>query len=291
MLTNTLPDLLTTLEPAPIRPGSTTLVVRDLAKVARFYEETIGLRRIDGDRDSARLGAGGAPLLVLRGRRDAELEPAGFAGLFHTAFLVPSRADLGAWLAHALKSGVDLDGASDHQVSEALYLSDPEGNGIEIYADRPRQAWKWIGDQVVMTTDRLDMRNLVSAGASIQNRGSRLPDGACVGHVHLRVGGIPEAERFYRDVLGLDITARRTGATFYSTGGYHHHLATNVWHSQNAPKRSGTTTGLASFELIARDRAAFGAAAARMLAAGGNRRGDAIEATDPWGNVVGLSLG
>ncbi len=129
---------------APIRPGIPTLVVRDLETVARYYEETIGLHRIDAERDSVRLGAGGQVLLVLR-KRDVELEPRGFAGLFHTAFLMPTRGDLGRWLHRAIKADVMFDGASDHKVSEALYLSDPEGNGIEIYGDRPRDAWRWNG--------------------------------------------------------------------------------------------------------------------------------------------------
>jgi catechol 2,3-dioxygenase len=275
----------------PIRPATPTLIVRDLAKVARYYEETIGLQRIDAERDTVRLGAGGVVLLVLRQRANVDLEPVGFAGLFHTAFLMPTRADLGAWLHHAIKSGVAFDGASDHKVSEALYLTDPEGNGIEIYADRPRETWQWQGDQVVMATDPLDVKGLVAARATIGEGPARVADGTTVGHIHLRVGGISEAERFYRDVLGLDVMARRAGATFYATGRYHHHIATNVWQSQNAPKRSGRTTGLASFELLARDQGAFDTAAERLLAIGANRNGDTIEAADPWGNRVLLKRG
>jgi len=271
---------------APVHPGVPTLIVRDLAAVARYYEEAIGLHRIDAERDTVRLGAGGKVLLVLRQRADVDLEPVGFAGLFHTAFLMPTRADLGAWLRRAINAKVEFDGASDHLVSEALYLSDPEGNGIEVYADRPQAQWRWEGDQVVMTTEALDVRNLVAAGGPAGNTIARVPDGMIVGHMHLRVGGIPDAERFYHNILGLDITRRRAGATFYSTGRYHHHLATNTWQSQNAPKRSGTTTGLTSFELLARDGAAFDTAAERLLAAGAKRQGDTIEAADPWGNLV-----
>jgi catechol 2,3-dioxygenase len=277
---------------APIRPGMPTLIVRDLAGVARYYEETIGLHRIDAERDTVRLGAGDNVLLVLRQRADVDLQPAGFAGLFHTAFLMPTRADLGAWLQRAIKAGVAFDGASDHKVSEALYLSDPEGNGIEVYADRPRDAWRWQGDQVVMATDPLDVKGLVAAAGGSHGDGeARVADGMIVGHMHLRVGGIPEAERFYRDILGLEVTARRSGATFYATGRYHHHIATNTWQSGNAPKRSGSTTGLASFELLARDQATFDTAAERSLAVGAKRRGEVIEAADPWGNLVLLKRG
>ncbi len=274
----------------PIRPGVPTLIVRDLETVARYYQETIGLHLIDATRDTVRLGAGSHILLVLR-KRAVDLEPSGFAGLFHTAFLIPTRAELGRWLHRAINANVAFDGASDHKVSEALYLTDPEGNGIEIYADRPRNAWVWTGDQVTMTTDPLDVQSLVESGGATAPDTARVPDGTIVGHMHLRVGGIAEAENFYRGVLGLDVTARRHGATFYATGRYHHHIATNIWQSQNAPKRSGTTTGLASFELLAADQAAFDTAAERLLAVGAKRTGSVIEAADPWGNLVLLKRG
>ena len=276
---------------APVHPGAPTLIVRDLGRVAAYYEESIGLHRLDADSETARLGAGGVTLLVLRKRPAAEQEAPGMAGLYHTAFLVPSRAELGAWLRSAIKARVVFDGASDHLVSESLYLSDPEGNGIEVYADRQRAGWKWVGKTVEMATNQLDIDGILADGAALADRGSRVPDGTRVGHVHLRVGAIPEAERFYEQVLGFDITRRRPGATFFSTGRYHHHLATNVWESQNSPRRSGTTTGLASLELIAKDTAAFDATAERLLAAGGRRTGDQITAEDPWGNTVILAKG
>ena len=275
---------------ALLAPGVVTLVVRDLETVARFYERTIGLQRMATERDAAYLGDGHTVLIVLR-QREVDLEPSGFAGLFHTAFLLPSRADLGQWLRRAVTSGVRLDGASDHKVSEALYLTDPEGNGIEIYADRPRAAWRWKYGKVLMSTDPLDVEDLIRAGGPHGLDVTRVPSGTVVGHVHLRVGGIPEAETFYRDVLGLDVTSHYPGATFYATGGYHHHVATNIWRSANAPKRSGSTTGLASFELIAQDRATFDASAERLLAIGARRHGNVIEASDPWGNVVLLKQG
>jgi catechol 2,3-dioxygenase len=266
-------------------PGAVTLIVRDLEGVGRYYEEVIGLHRMGTEHGTVQLGNGRAALLTLR-RRDVDPEPPGSAGLFHTAFLMPTRADLGRWLRRALRSGVRLDGASDHKVSEALYLTDPEGNGIEVYADRPRDAWLWKDGKVLMTTDPLDVEGLIAASEGDTSDAARVPSGTTVGHIHLRVGGLAEAEAFYRDVLGLDITCRYPGATFYSTGGYHHHFATNIWRSRNAPKRSGSTTGLASFELIARDRDAFDASAERLIAGGGWRTGDAIEAADPWGNIV-----
>lgn len=271
---------------ALVRPARTTLVVRDLDRVARFYREVVGLHHVDAERDQVQLGAAGATLLELVRRPDADLQPQGFAGLFHTAFLLPSRADLGRWLRRAIDVGIAFDGAADHHVSEALYLTDPEGNGIEIYADRPRESWQWSGDQVQLTTEPLDVQGLIAAGGSAAPDAARVPDLTVIGHIHLRVGGIPQAEVFYRDVLGLEVTARRPGATFYATGGYHHHVATNSWLSRNAPKRSGTTTGLASFELEATDDSSFNALAERLLAAGGRQAGDAIKVADPWLNRI-----
>jgi catechol 2,3-dioxygenase len=171
-------------------------------------------------------------------------------------------------------------------VSEALYLSDPEGNGIEVYADRPRQEWRWSGEEVQMETRALDVAGLVAAGGEAVPEEARVPEGTRIGHLHLRVGSLPEAERFYAGALGLAITCRYPGALFYATGRYHHHLATNTWQSRNSPKRSGTTTGLASFELLVSDGAAFEAAAERLISLGGRRTAEAIEACDPWGSLV-----
>lgn len=272
-------------EAVPVRPGSVTLIVRDLDRVARFYERTIGLQRMGRERDAVHLGDGHAVLLTLR-QRDVEPEPLGFAGLFHIAFLLPTRADLSHWLRRAITSGVRLDGASDHGVSEAIYLSDPEGNGIEMYADRPRHTWRWEGGKITMSTEPLNVPALIQLGEGDVSDAARVPIGTSVGHVHLRVGGLTEAETFYRDALGLDVTSRYPGATFYASGDYHHHIAANVWGSRNSPKRSGSTAGLASFELIMRDRETFDATADRLLAFGARKNGDIIEAADPWGTVV-----
>ena len=274
---------------APVYTGAPVLIVNDLVGVSRYYEEGIGLARIDADSETARLGAGGVVLLVLRRRASAEREPAGLAGLYHTAFLVPSRGELGVWLRRAIENKLVFDGASDHLVSESFYLSDPEGNGIEVYADRPRDGWRWSGDNVEMRNSALDIRGILADGANVIAPSSRMPDGTQVGHVHMRVGAIAEAEQFYQGVLGFDVTRRREGATFYATGRYHHHLATNIWESRGSPRRPGTTTGLAVLSLVAADGKAFDATAERMLAAGGKRTGNTITAEDPWGNVAELS--
>ena len=229
--------------------GKVTLTVHDLEGVGGFYQEVIGLHRLGADKEALLLGVGGDVLLELRRDRAARRHSHREAGLFHTAFLLPTRPDLARWLGFVASKSVALQGASDHLVSEAIYLADPEGNGIEVYADRPRGAWTWAKGAIAMSTEPLDMQGLLSTAGDEPWRG--FPEGGIVGHVHLQVGALPRAEAFYAGVLGLDITTHYTGATFYSWGGYHHHIATNIWNSRNAPPRTEPTTGLADVEIVA----------------------------------------
>lgn len=275
---------------APLRIGAPVLIVRDLDLVTRYYADAMGFDVLNKDTDEAQLGAGQRLLLTLRRRGDATPEPRGAAGLFHTAFLMPDRAALGRWLPQAARAGAMFVGASDHLVSEALYLADPEGNGIEVYADRPRATWQWDGADVKMATIDLDLEDLMRAGGNDPGDRPQVPDSMTVGHIHLRVGGIPEAEAFYNGALGFDVTARRDGATFYSSGRYHHHVATNTWESAGASRRSGGITGLSSFEVLAQDAATFDVAAERWLKAGAQRTGDVVTLADPWGNSVLLRM-
>jgi catechol 2,3-dioxygenase len=222
-----------------------TLRVADASRVARFYREVIGLEELARDGAETVLGAGGRPLLTLRADPAAAEAPPGSAGLFHTAFLLPSRRDLGLWLRAAAERGVTLDGASDHLVSEAIYLADPEGNGIEIYADRPRESWRREGGQVVMATRPLDLRALAAAAPGPIPAAA--PQGTVIGHVHLKVGDVAEAERFWSGIAGLEVSARYAGAAvFLARGGYHHHLAANAWASRGAGKRPDGLRGLVS---------------------------------------------
>jgi len=274
---------------SPLYPGNATLVVRNLDLVAQYYETVLGFDRVAAQPGSITLGAAGDGFLTLLHRPDAAIASPTAAGLFHIAYLVPSREALGAWLTNAVGRGAKLDGASDHLVSEALYLSDPEGNGIEVYSDRAREAWKWSGDGVEMATVKLNLPDLMAAGTSLASSQKGLPPGTRIGHVHLKVGDIAAAEKFYCDGLGLDITRRRgDGATFYSYGGYHHHLATNIWRSPGAGKRPPNATGLHSYEIFAKDGQAFADIGERLRKAGGSTVGSAIEAADPWGTVVRL---
>lgn len=260
---------------APLEIGRVALVVNDIGRVGSFYKQALGLTELSNDGETLRLGAGDKPLLELRADKTARRRSPKEAGLFHAAFLLPSRADLGAWLLHASNSRLPLEGASDHLVSEAIYLSDPEGNGIEVYIDRPRAAWKTQDGQIQMATHGLDLNNLA---ASAKAAFAQAPKGTVIGHVHLQTGSVPEAEAFYSGALGFDITTHYPGAAFYGAGGYHHHIATNTWNSRGAGPRNFPSTGLADLEILA-EAAPLSALRAKLPAA----------LTDPWGTPITLS--
>jgi catechol 2,3-dioxygenase len=263
--------------------GRVTLTVHDLDGVSDFYEDVIGLHRLGGDAEAAQLGVGDTVLIELRRDAAARRHSRRDAGLFHTAFLLPARSDLGRWLAYAGDKGVQLQGASDHIVSEALYLADPEGNGIEIYIDRPRDRWTWTDGAVTMATQPLDTDDLLRSAEGQSWRG--YPQGGIIGHVHLQVGALPPADAFYAGVVGLDITTHYPGATFYSWGGYHHHIAANIWNSRNAPPRPRPTTGLTDVEILVPPAYSLAAIRSRAAEAGTlvNEEGpSALRVQDPW---------
>lgn len=274
---------------APLRVGLVTLAVRDSARVAAFYREVLGLEDLGSDGLEVLLGAGGVPLLRLRG--DAGLVPAprSEAGLFHTAFLLPSRADLGRWLAFAAARGLRLQGASDHKVSEAVYLADPEGNGVEIYADRAPSVWTDATGAIVMSTDPLDAPSLLAEAAGTMWHGA--PAGTLVGHVHLQVGATDIADAFYSALLGFDIATRYPGASFYGSGGYHHQLAGNIWNSRGAGPRKAGCTGLAELQIVLRETDRLGAIADAAHKAGLDvaAGGDGLALADPWGTRIRLT--
>jgi catechol 2,3-dioxygenase len=274
----------------PLHVGAVGLKVRDLARLSGFYSDVLGLAVLDRGNDSAALGAGDVPLLHLEHRPDAKPDDTRTAGLYHTAFLMPTRADLARWILHVARNKVPVTGASDHAVSEAIYLDDPEGNGIEVYRDRPAEAWQWTSGDLKMTTDPLDIEDIVREvppGAAYPGA----PGGLRIGHVHLRVGDVARAETFYRDALGLDVTRRRHGATFMSSGRYHHHIAGNVWHSAGAGQRDESRAGLSWLSLEAADPPAFEAAEARLARAGVKLTPTpaGVEAADPWGTRLRIT--
>ena len=272
----------------PLRIGAVGLKARDLPRLTDFYANAIGLTVIDRDSKTARLGAGGVTLLELEAAPAATPDDPRSAGLFHTAFLHPTRQDLARWLVHAARNRVQLTGASDHLVSEAIYLDDPEGNGIEVYRDRKPEEWRWSGGRIQMATDRLDLDNLAADTADASYDGA--PDGLRVGHIHLRVGDLVQADGFYRGAIGFDPTRQRNGAAFLSSGRYHHHLALNVWQSAGAGRRDDAATGLAWFSLEIDQQELFAAQEERLRQAGVKvvPVANGLEAVDPWGTRVRL---
>jgi catechol 2,3-dioxygenase len=276
----------------PLHVGAIGLKARDMDRVAAFYRDVIGLAIIDRGKESTTLGAGGVPFVHLAHQPSARPDDPREAGLYHTAFLMPSRADLARWILHVARHKVPLTGASDHAVSEAFYLDDPEGNGVEVYCDRPAETWEWTGADLKMITDPLDVESILREVARTATYPGA-PDGLRIGHVHLRVGDVAGAEAFYRDALGLDVTRRRQGATFLSSGRYHHHIAANVWHSAGAGRRDEERAGLAWLALETADGAAFESAKERLAQAGTELTSTAtgIATADPWGTRVHITRG
>jgi catechol 2,3-dioxygenase len=276
----------------PLHVGAIGLKVRDLDRLTGFYRDVLGLAVLDRRTDGAALGTGGVPLVHLEHQVDAKPDDTREAGLYHTAFLMPTRPELARWILHVARNRVPISGASDHGVSEAIYLDDPEGNGIEVYHDRPAESWQWTGNELKMVTDPLDIEDIVrEVDPAVAFHGA--PDGLRIGHVHLRVGDVARAETFYRDALGLDVTRRRHGATFLSSGRYHHHIAGNVWHSQGAGRRDPDRAGLSWVALEAGDAAALETAKAKFRQAGVDLKdtADGIETADPWGTRLRITCG
>ncbi|SHH51237.1 VOC family protein [Halobaculum gomorrense] len=273
------------------RIGRVTLTVSDLDAVLPFYRDAVGLRVRERRAGRAVLGTADAgDLLVLEESPGADPRPPDAAGLFHTAFLFPSRAALGDALARVRDAGVGLTGASDHRVSEALYLRDPEDNGVELYRDRPREEWPESGDTVEMDTLRLDVDALLADRAGgADSAGDAAPAGTTVGHVHLEVTDLGAAETFYVDTVGFDVRQRMgTDALFVAAGGYHHHLGLNTWNRRTAP---ASGTGLTEFEVIVPDAGGVASVRESVAAAGVDVRddGDGFVAAAPDGVRVRLS--
>ncbi|HEV2439648.1 MAG TPA: VOC family protein [bacterium] len=256
---------------APLDPRTTVghahLRVADLDRALEFYREALGFREAWRDGGTVMLSADGRYPFALGLAATAGPAPQGRrGGLYHAAFLLPGRAALGRLLRRLLERDVLLDGASDHLVSEALYLRDPDGNGVELYADRPPEQWIWNDDQVDMTTRDLDLRDLLAAGG---DRSAPAPEGTRLGHVHLRVSDLGRAEAFYHKALGFDVTLRRyPGALFMAAGRYHHHLGTNVWAGQGIPPAATTGPGLAYFTISLPGQADLTGAIARLASHG-----------------------
>lgn len=283
------PDLPFALS-TPAAISAAALRVRDQDAMAAYYRKVLGLQDLGRSGETLVLGAGGVPLLHLVPAPQARMADPRSAGLFHVAYLMPSRQDLARWLVHASRIRVPVDGFADHNVSEAIYLTDPEGNGIEVYSDRPRESWTWSGGLVTMGTRELDIDAIVALTDISVDSYTAAPPGLRIGHVHLRVGDVPTARAFYETGLGLASTrGDRPDAAFLSSGGYHHHVAVNTWNSRGAGARSPDETGLDWFSFSVKEPALLAGQKARLSAMGGVREvAGGFEARDAWGTAVRL---
>jgi catechol 2,3-dioxygenase len=247
--------------------GAVHLTISDLRRSVRFYETHLGFTVHRRDDRSAWLGAGAADLLILT---QCETAPRvrGTTGLYHFAILVPSRADLARSLRRLVATDTIMQGAADHGVSEALYLADEDGIGIEIYRDRPRDQWPMAGGRLSMGADPLDLETLLDE-AGRADSAAGLPSGTVIGHVHLHVSTLDEAQKFYVDLMGFELTQRYgPSALFVAAGGYHHHIGLNTWAGVGAPPPPPGAIGLKHFEVTLPGSAAREAVVSRLNAAG-----------------------
>jgi catechol 2,3-dioxygenase len=282
--------------PAETTLGPASLVVADLDRSASFYRDTLGFYVLHQEGATAKLGAGEdeTPILELTALAGARPKPRRTTGLYHVAILTPSREALARVLYRLAVSRYPLQGASDHIVSEALYLADPDGNGLEIYRDRPRSDWYDAAGQFQMGTLPLDLDKLLEEGVTSTNERpwTGLDAGTRVGHVHLQVADLAAAVRFYTEGLGFETMAAmpEMGAAFVSAGGYHHHIGLNTWTSRGAPPPPADAVGLRVFEVAVPDGKTLDAIAARLtsLDVSFEKTGSAIEARDPSGNLARL---
>lgn len=269
--------------------GSYSLTVRDLNTVSAFYQNAIGLSLINKQENVHILGVNNVPLLELHHNAKAVLASPHEAGLFHAAFLVPKRTDLAHFLMHLAQDQIPVDGASDHLVSEALYLSDPEGNGIEVYVDRPYEEWMFNKDGVMMDTLRLDIQGLLKESPA--KKWSGIASGTRMGHMHLQVGSLNEAREFYSDTLRQKVMEDYPGAVFMASGLYHHHIATNIWNSKNADGITANQTGLRDFTIEFNDHGFYEGILDTLKTKGIdvtlNEKGHAL-LHDPWGIQIKL---
>jgi len=257
----------------PIHVGRVGLRARDGEALAAYYKKLLGLTETRRSGATIALGAEGRELLEIEHAPTAQPDDPRSAGLYHTAFLLPRREDLARWVRHAMENGIQITGASDHHVSEAIYLNDPEGNGIEIYADRPQEAWERPGGRIAMTTERLDVEALLATLSGDDAGWQGAPDGSVIGHVHLRAGDVDVAERWWNE-LGLETMVHYgSQAVFLASGGYHHHIGANIWQSRGAGPRAPDRAGLSFVEMLSEDAT------------------DEHQMPDPWGTEIRIVPG
>lgn len=268
--------------------GAVYLTVSDFGRSLPYYQHNIGLKLHRQEGDMAYLGAGGRDLLALRELPSA-IHPHRTTGLYHFAILVPSRLELALTLKHLVDTETRIGGASDHLVSEALYLSDPDGNGIEIYRDRPRQEWPLVNGQIEMDTIAFDVESVLGELHGRDHTWAGLHADTTIGHIHLHVSHLSEAEAFYTQVLGFDLVTRYgPSAAFVSAGGYHHHIGLNTWAGVGAPPPPSGSVGLNWYEILLPDEEALMATAVRLQNAHipTEQRADGLFLRDPAQNGI-----
>jgi catechol 2,3-dioxygenase len=273
--------------PAGLRLGPVHLTVTDLDRSVAFYESAIGLQLARRDGSEAALGAGGEDLLVLT--EEADARPAGrHAGLYHFALLHPSRLELARAAQRLIATQTPVSGASDHKISEAIYLPDPDGNGIELAADRSREHWGDLGDPTALGgPEPLDMQGLMALVEGSEPQAHVSPD-LTVGHVHLHVGDVEGALAFWRDLIGFEVMTRFPSAAFIAAGGYHHHLGLNTWRGEGVPPMPTGTVGLRHWTVVLPEPADVAAVRERLTGAGApaEERDGGFLTRDPWNNNV-----
>ncbi|SDJ57845.1 VOC family protein [Salimicrobium halophilum] len=268
-----------------------TIRVADLEKSLQFYREVIGLNVLERKDGRADLTADGkTSILSLEEIENPVPKQRGRAGLYHFAILLPEKSDLASVVRHSAEKRIPI-GSSDHLVSEALYLNDPDGNGIEIYIDRDPSEWTWNGDQVTMTVDPLDFEQLIAAGGEEAKSWNGLPEETIMGHIHLHVSDLQEAEKFYIEGLGFDVVNRfGAQALFISDGDYHHHIGLNTWAGVGVPATSPESPGLESYTIVLPDEETRKNTISRVEGLGAEvvQEEDAFVTEDPSGNRIRL---
>ncbi|MCM3585290.1 VOC family protein [Mesobacillus maritimus] len=268
------------------------LNVQDLQRSLKFYQEILGLKIIEKNDHKAVLTADGKqPLVTIEQPEGVQPKQQRTTGLYHYALLLPNRKDLAKFILHMVKTQYPLQGGSDHDVSEALYLADPDGNGIEVYTDRPASEWKWNGDEVVMTTEPMDVESIIREDDGTAFTG--LPAGTIMGHIHLHVAEFKKIEEFYCQALGFDIVCRYGGqALFISTGGYHHHIGLNTWSGVGAPAPAENSVGMSFYTTVFPSEVAREEAIVRLQDIGAKvtEVQGKLFVKDPSGNKIELSV-
>jgi catechol 2,3-dioxygenase len=265
--------------------GSFTLGVADLDRAVSFYSQTLGIPVISRTDGQAMLGVDGRPLVNLNLKVNAQRQPRNSTGLYHAAILLPTRADLGRLIAHLAETKTPMSGYADHLVSEAFYLNDPDGNGLELYRDRPRSEWPMAGDLVQMDNAPINFDEFFADAEREGKPWTGMPSGTTLGHMHLKIGNDKEAQAFYTDVVGFSVMAYYPSAVFVSAGGYHHHLGLNMWESRGAGAPPVNSVGLEEWSIVVPDADALNAVADRLTNAGAalEHGDDFVLFADPWG--------